>query len=536
LAPLAIGIFRTLWIAQLVSNIGTWMQQVGAQWLLVETSHAALLTALVQAASLLPVILLSLPAGVLADSLNRRWLLVGANGFTCLAAGLLTVLTWRDGGDPATVLILTFALGCGAAVANPTWQAIQPDLVPRRLLLPASAADSANINIARAVGPALAGALIAWSGPALVFALNTVSFLAVVAALLTWRQPPPSRGSAGLGPSIVSGLRYVRNAPGFKRVTLRVALFVFPASALWSLLAVLAHGVLRQESGAYGLMLAALGIGAVAGALMLPALRGRFSNNALVAGATLIFGLSLGTVALLQSLAAVLAVLAVAGIGWVCVLSILNTAMMLTLPAWVRARSLAVYNVVFMGGQGIGALLWGTIAAIIGVVPALLLAAALTVAALLTLPVWPLYSSTGDLDRTVVAVADSVPDAALPTAAGPVLIQIEYVVKSDQLPAFVTAMRALATSRRRTGATSWELWHLIDDSQLFVEQYSLHNWGEHIAQREERMTGYDRELETRAAALAEPNPVVRHLIKPKSVPIHDRGIAVADQLTRETKT
>ncbi|MDR0365692.1 MAG: MFS transporter, partial [Bifidobacteriaceae bacterium] len=221
LAPLAIGIFRSLWIAQLVSNIGSWMQQVGAQWLLVDRPHAALLTALVSAASLLPVLVLSIPAGVLADSLNRRWLLVGANGFMCLAAGLLTILTWTGNAAPSVVLILTFALGCGAAIGGPAWQAIQPDLVPRRLLLPASAVTSANINIARAAGPALAGVLVALAGPASVFLVNTISFLAVIGALVAWKDAPPSRGSVGMGPSIVAGIRYVRNAPGVRRIVVR---------------------------------------------------------------------------------------------------------------------------------------------------------------------------------------------------------------------------------------------------------------------------------------------------------------------------
>jgi MFS family permease len=532
MAPLAIRLFRLLWLAQLASNVGSWMQSVGAQWLLVDVRHAALLTALVSAASLLPVFVLSLPAGVLADSFDRRWLLMAANGFMTLAAGLLALLTWLGVAGPVEVLILTFALGCGSAVGQPAWQAIQPDLVPRALIPSASAITSANINIARAVGPALAGWLVAISGPALVFAINAISFLSVIGALALWHNRPRSRGATGMGPAIVSGLRYVRNAPGVRRIALHAAVFVIPASALWALLAVIAHGVMRQQSSGYGLMLGGLGLGAVLGALVLPWLRGRLSNNELLLGASLLYGLGMVAVGFLRSLAAVLGTLLVAGAGWVIVLSVLNTAMMLTLPAWVRARSLAIYSVVFMGGQGAGSMVWGFVAGAVGPVTTLLVASGLLVAGLAAMAIWPLYRLTGDLDRSIAKMPEDTSGDAAPASAGPVLIQIGYQVSQDQAEAFEQAARALALSRRRTGATSWDLWQDLADRGRFVEQYTLPTWGEHMAQREERITGYDRDLERRAAALAAPNPQVHHLIRPEHMPPTDRGIAVADRQNR----
>jgi MFS family permease len=528
MAPLAIRVFRWLWIAQLVSNVGSWMQSVGAQWMLVGDQHAALLTALVSAASLLPVFVLSLPAGVLADSLDRRWLLVGSSAFMALAAGLLALLTWLGAAGPAEVLILTFALGCGTALGGPAWAAIQPDLVPRYLIPSASAITSANINIARAFGPALAGALVAWSGPALVFAINAISYLSVIVALLVWPGTPHTGGAVGLGPAIASGLRYVRNAPGVRRITLRSAVFVVPASALWALLAVIAHQVMGQESGGYGLMLGALGVGAVIGALVLPSLRGRLDNNALLSWGTLVYVIGMLAVAFLRSLTAALAMLLVAGVGWVIVLSVLNTAIMLTLPDWVRARSLAIYSVVFMGGQGAGSMVWGFVASAIGPVATLILAAGLLVLGLVTMRIWPLYRETGRLDRTVAPMPDAMPNDAVPASAGPVLIEIAYQVSSANAAAFKQAARALAASRRRTGAITWDLWQDIAEPTQFVEQYRLATWGEHLAQREERITGYDRELERQARALAAPQPRVSHLIRPEHMPRVDRGIAVAD--------
>ncbi|MDR2453880.1 MAG: MFS transporter [Bifidobacteriaceae bacterium] len=528
LAPLGIGLFRTLWIAQLVSNVGSWMQAVGAQWLLVGGRDAALLTALVSAASLIPVFALSLPAGVLADSLDRRWVLVFSNAFMCLAAGLLALLTWSGNAGPAVVLMLTFALGCGTALGGPAWQAIQPDLVPRHLLLPASALSSANINIARAVGPALAGAVVAWAGPSLVFAINTVTFLGVIGAVLLLRTQRRSRGSVGLAPAVAAGLRYVRNAPGVRRIALRAALFVVPGSALWALLAVVAHSGLHLGSRGYGLMLGALGGGAVGGALLLPFLRGRLSNNAILALSTLLYSACLVAVALTGSVGLVVAVLLLAGVGWVCCLSVLNTAMLLSLPNWVRARSMAVYNVVFMGGQGLGALFWGAVGNLLGPDAALLAAAAITLGCLATMHLWPLYRATGTLDRTTQPMSESTPDDAVPASAGPVQIQIEYRVAADDESAFRRAARALASSRRRTGAVTWDLWQDVADQRVFIEQYTLPSWGEHLAQREERITGYDRELESRAEALAAPQPGVRHLVRPESMPRVDHGLAVAD--------
>jgi MFS family permease len=578
LAPLGIGLFRSLWIAQLVSNIGSWMQSVGAQWFLVESPNATLLTALASAAGLLPVLILSLPAGVLADALDRRRLLIWSSAFMCLAAGLLTVLTWAGQAGPGVVLGLTFALGCGSAIGGPAWQAIQPDLVPRDLLLTASAISSANVNIARAAGPALAGVLVAWAGPELVFGINALSFLAVISALWAWRTGRGSKPGAavktattehhpaassytvtsqnadtidgaaktadqshrirrlGMAPATVTGLRYVRNAPGVRRITLRAAVFVVPASALWALLAVLTHGQLGLGPSGYGLMLAALGVGAVGGALALPYLRGRASNNAILAGGSLIYGVGMVAVGVITNPAVVAGLLVVAGGGWVACLSVLNTAMLLSLPAWVRARSMAVYTVVFIGGQGIGSLLWGAVGAVLGPRAALLAAAAIALACLSTLPIWPLYRSTGTLDRGIAPMPEVMPEKIPAASAGPVQIQIEYQVAPVDVAAFRRAARAVAASRRRTGANSWALWQDVMDERLFIEQYSLPDWAEHMAQREERMTGYDRELEGELLALAAPNPAVRHLIRPSAMPRVDHGIAVADLKTRETST
>jgi quinol monooxygenase YgiN len=235
----------------------------------------------------------------------------------------------------------------------------------------------------------------------------------------------------------------------------------------------------------------------------------------------------MAAVAAFTSMPVVLVALVLAGVGWVVVLSVLNTAMMLSLPSWVRGRSLAVYSVAFMGGQGIGSAIWGLVATPLGPVLTLVVATGLMVIGQVTMPIWPLYRKTGALDRDIASMPETMPSNVIPASAGPVQIQIEYKVAADQVSRFEQAARALATSRRRTGASTWDLWQDLARPGRFIEQYTLATWGEHLAQREERVTGYDRELERAVNDLAAPNPRVRHLVRPEHMPRVDRGIAVA---------
>src|SRR6478752_5200830 len=283
-APLRSPVYRALWIAQLVSNLGTWMQTVGAQWMLVGDPRAAVLVPLVQTATTLPVMLLALPSGVLADLIDRRRLLIATQGAMAAGVGLLASLTGAGLTTPAVLLTLLFVIGCGQALTAPAWQAIQPDLVPAEQIPAAAALGSMSINGARAIGPAIAGVLVSLSGPTLVFALNAVSFVGIVIVLVFWKRDPiehnypPERALAALS----AGGRFIRSAPIVRRILLRAALFVVPASALWGLLPVIASGRLGLSSSGYGLLLGSLGAGAVLGAFMLSRIRARFGLNTLL--------------------------------------------------------------------------------------------------------------------------------------------------------------------------------------------------------------------------------------------------------------
>src|SRR4051794_13537524 len=287
-APLAFTMFRALWIAQFASNVGTWMQTVGAQWLLIDSSP--LLVSLVQTAASLPIVVLALPAGAWADLLDRRLLLLGAQFGMFLSAAALAATTFLGAASPVIILTLTFLLGCGNAVAGPAWQAIQPDLVDRPVLPQAAALNGVNMNLARAVGPALGGIVVATAGAAWVFALNAVSFVGIAAVVARWRAP--ERADVGSRERLVDALRaggrYVRHALIVRRLLYRAILFIPAASAVWALLPVVAAQNLGLSSAGYGLLLGMVGIGAVAGAFVIPRLRVRVGSAGLVTGAMLV--------------------------------------------------------------------------------------------------------------------------------------------------------------------------------------------------------------------------------------------------------
>jgi MFS family permease len=512
-APLRDAAFRSLWFALLASNIGTWMQTVGAQWLLVERSGTDTLVAVVQTASTLPIVLLALPSGALADTLDRRRLLIAVQSFLVAVGVLLTVLTIA-GRMPATLLLtLTFALGAGQALTTPAWQATIPDLVPRRQLASASALGAVSMNLARAVGPAVAGVLIARTGAGVVFGLNTLSFAAF--ALVLWHWRPPVAGYAAdperFGAAVRAGGRYVRHSPVVRRILLRAALFLVPGSALWALLPLIASRRLGLGSGGYGILLAAVGAGAVAGAVLLPRLRARWPANRLLSVAGAVFTVVLAVLGVTRSEAAAVVALLPAGVAWVMVLSSVNAAMQLFLPNWVRARGLAIYQMIFAGAQAAGALAWGALSDAAGLVTAHLVAAALMAAGVLTLRWWPMRDTTG-MDRDPAAYWPEPYLVLEPEGRdGPVLVTISYPVGVANEQAFIASMEAVRRGRLRTGAVQWGLFRDGEAPGCFVEVYLVPSWDEHRRQHEGRLTGADQEAEERAQSLTDGPPRATHL-------------------------
>jgi MFS family permease len=513
-SPLRHGLFRWLWIASVASNVGTWMQNVGASWMMTSLTRSTALIALVQAATSFPAFLLALPAGALADVLDRRRMLLFTQGWMTVAAaglGLLTLAGWTG---PGSLLAFTFLLGLGSAANGPAWQAIIPELVPRRELAGAVALGSISFNIARAVGPALGGLVVAAAGPGWTFLLNAVSFLGVMAVLYGWRRPADETvlpGERVLG-AMRTGVRYVRHSPEVLAPMIRGAAFIACGGSLWALLPVVARGLGRGPAG-YGLLLAALGGGAVAGAMVLPRLKRRNSTDLVAAAAVLVFAAATLALAVVRDFALLLVAMLLAGGAWLSLLSSLNVAVQTVVPSWVRARALSVYMVVFYGGLAGGSALWGALGERLGVTPALYLAAGGMVVGLAATRHLHLRSGEGlnlapsrQMPAPIVAY-DLEPDR------GPVLVTVEYRIRPEQAGEFVRAMQEVRRIRLRGGAFEWGLFADAASGDLYSEVFVVKSWLEHLRQHE-RTTVADRDLVNQARRFhvgPEP-PAVRHLI------------------------
>jgi MFS family permease len=521
-APLRRRWFRALWTAQFIANTGTWAQTVGAQWLMGDLGGSALQVALVQTAATLPVFLFVVPAGAFGDIVDRRRLLLLSQTLMLLAAAALAVLTAAGAVTPNRLLALTALLALGQALAAPSFQAVQPELVERGELPQAALLNGANANVARAVGPAVGGVLIAASGPAAAFALNAVSFLGVLVVLYRWPRPSTERplGAEPIRQAIRAGVRYVRSAPAFGSVLARSGLFMVFASGLWALLPALARGPLGLGPDGYGGLLVAVGLGAVIGTAVLPWLRARCGSGAVVTGAILLYAASVAVVGLTPSPAAVVAALVLAGLSWIAVQSTLGATAQLLLPTWARARALAYFQLVFMGGQAIGALAWGVVADAFGLRAAFLIpAGGLVLAALLGLLLVPL-GADHDVRHSELPWPQPPPSARWAPDAGPVLVTLEWQVRGEEVPEFLRVMRRLGQARRRTGAALWGVFQDAEDPELFLETFTVSTWHEHLRQHLERGTVADAELEQRARwhLVRSSGPVVRHFVWAYAVP------------------
>jgi MFS family permease len=500
--PLRNPVYRNLFIAQFVSNIGTLMQSVAAQWLLVEKHSSATIVALVQTASLGPTLFLGLFAGVLADIFDRRRLLMFLQSYAVLVALALAALTYAGRLTPTSLLAFTVAIGCASALTAPAWQAIQPEIVPREQIPAAASLASVSVNVARAVGPAIGGVVVALTGPAAVFGINAISFAAIIVALGRWRRPkqiaPIEREHLGQG--IITGLQYVANGPIFRRILLRAALFVFPASALLALLPVAAAHKWHLGASGYGVALGAIGFGAVLAVPLVAPLRQKASPNVLLAACAAAYGLAPLAVARLP-FAAATPVLVLSGMAWLITLTALNAAAQLHLPQWVRARGLSIYLLVFTGSQALGAYVWGVVATRAGVEIALIWSAVLLGVAALSVAVLPLRPSTGKLSRDISTAWPSPMVVFEPCPSdGPVLVTVRYRVSDKNRDGFVKAMSAVRRSRLRTGGHSWRLYRSLEHPETILERFTVPSWTEFERQHTERWLESDHAAADEAAS------------------------------------
>ena len=513
--PLREPLFRALWIAAVASNVGTWMEDVGEAWLMTSLSTSTLLVALVETAGTLPIVLLAVPSGALADLIDRRRLLLITQAWMLVVAATLGVLTVAGLTTPWVLLLLAFALGLGAAANAPAWEAITPELVTRTDLPAAVTLGAVAFNVARAVGPALGGLLVAAFGPGPVFLLNAVSFLGVIIVLYRWRRPveksnlPPEHVLGALR----AGLRYVRHTPAIQAVLVRAATFILCASALWALLPLVARRGLGLSAAGYGVLLGCLGLGGVTGASFLPKVRKKISTDTLVIGGTLIFAAVTIVLGYVHRAALAGGSLFFGGIAWIALLSTFNVAAQTASAAWVRARVLGVYMLAFFGGWACGSALWGWIASRVGISLTLLIAAIGLVAGLATGIRFKLRCGE-DLDLTPSAHWPEPKVQAQPEAqTGPVLVTIEYQIDPNDAEEFTQAARAAGHIKRRDGAFYWNLFRDTADPGRFVETFIVDSWAEHLRQHG-RLTQADRQIDDRVQAFhqGDERPKISHLI------------------------
>lgn len=510
-APLRHTVFAALFAAQLGSNVGSFFQAVAAAWLMGDLTTSPTLVALIQTATLLPVLLLGLPAGALADIVSRRLLLIATQAWMVTCASALAVLTLADLVTPAVLLTLTFAMGMGGALMGPAWQAIQPDLVPGEEFGQAVALSSLTFNTGRAIGPALGGALVAAAGPGWAFVVNAASFLGVMAVLVWWR---PSAGAVRPHPetlpgAVRAGWRYGANAPALRAVLIRTLAFAAPAAAIHALLPAVVRDRLGMGSGGYGILLGCFGIGAAAAAILRPRIEPKLPpdrqlvvSSFVVAGALVI----VGTVRVEWIIGAALFI---GGAAWTSATVTTNVSAQRVLPWWVRARGLGIYMLVLAGGIALGSALWGAIAGA-SIPAAHLTSAAVLVAGSATALRWPI-GGFQSLDLSRATPTDPMVALEPQPLDGPVLVTVTYRVTDHHRDEFLAMMRAVERDRRRSGAEQWGLFRDLADIDLYTETFVVGTWAEHLRQHERRTVNADVLLR-RARGFVDGDVTVGHLI------------------------
>jgi MFS family permease len=524
LAPFRTRIYFWIWAASLASNLGSLIQAVGASWLMTSLAPSPDMVALVQASTTLPIMFLSLPAGAVADIWDRRWVMLIAQSLLLAVSVVLALMTWLGHLNAWTLLTFTFLIGCGTALYGPSWQSSVGEQVPREQLPAAIALNILSFNIARTVGPAIGGVLVAASGPHAAFIANAISYIGLIVVLSRWRRPKPARvlPPESMGMAMLAGLRYARLSPQIRVVLIRALVFGMLASAIWALMPVIARDLLHGGALTYGFLFGAFGAGAVLGGAISVPVRQRLLSETLVRITSAAFGLTAIIAAFSHWLAVSMLGFVLGGASWVLALSTFNITIQTWSPRWVLGRTMAIYQMVTFGGMAIGSWLWGLIAHHGTIPEALLLAGSALIAAVLIgvkLPIAQPQTINLDPSRTWPEPKSRVDLAA---ESGPVVVTIEYRVAEQDRDSFLAAMHELQRIRRRDGARRWTLLQDVAEPDLWIERFQSPSWVEHIRQHH-RFTVADRDVERRVLAFhrgTEP-PVIRHFLERTPVPAEE---------------
>jgi MFS family permease len=511
-------VFTILWIATIVSNIGGWMYGAAAGWLMTRLTQDAFVVSLVQVASSAPLFLLALAAGALSDIVDKRKLLIWGESATAVLSAIFAAVVWLNWITPASLLWFLFLLGVLAALTSPAWQAVVPSLVPKEDVPGAISANSVGFNLSRAIGPALAGAIIGPLGIAAPFVINAVSNLGVIGVLIRWREPraataalPPERFSSAVG----IGLRYAINNVALRRTFVRTVAFFLFASSYWALLPLIARLRVSGGPAVYGFLLGAIGLGAVGAALVMPSWKRRLGADGLVAvasvgttGALVLFAIAREPI--VASLASI-----VAGASWIAGVATLNVSAQLSLPDWVRGRGLAMYMTVMFGSMTVGSALWGQVAVLTNLQIALFIAAGMMLVAIPLTWRWRLQTGE-ELDLTPSTQWPApVVTRSVEGGDGPVLVTIEYRIGADKRQSFLQALYQLQHERLRDGANAWGIFEDTSQSGRFLETFLVPSWTEHLRQHE-RVTNADYVLQEHIIGQLEGEPQITHFVAPRA--------------------
>ncbi len=524
MAPLRNPTFRRLWVSSQVSNLGGLIQAVGAGWLMTSLTSSHGMVALVQASNSLPIMVFSLVAGALADSFDRRRILIAAQVFMLAVSVALSLTAWLGVLSPWGLLAFTFLIGSGIALYNPSWQASMGDIVPRSDLSAAVSLNSMGFNLMRSVGPAIGGALVALAGAAAAFAVNALGYLPMIWSLIRWtpERVPARLPREPLGQALGAGLRYVSMSPNLMRVMGRAALFGFAASSVLALLPTVAREILEGTALTYGVLLGFFGLGAIGGVAANARIRSRFSNEKVVVGSFAGFALGVAGLGLSTHLAISGIALMISGACWVLALSLFNVSVQLSTPRWVVGRALSFYQTSVFGGMAAGSWCWGLLADAHGPDQALLAAALLLVLGAAAGRWLPLAEfGTLDLDP---AGRFHEPELRLDVRgrSGPIMIMVDYLIAAEDTDAFLAAMQVRRRVRIRDGARRWALLRDLENPESWTESYHVPTWVDYL-RHNERRTKADQDSHRALLALhrgPEP-PRIHRMIERQTVPAHD---------------
>ncbi len=514
-APLRHATFRRIWLASLLSNLGLLIQAVGAAWAMTQMTSSADKVALVQTALMLPVMLISMPAGAIADMYDRRLVALVSLSIALSGATALTVLAWLGLVTPPSLLAFCFVVGSGMALFGPAWQASVTEQVPAETLPSAVALNGISYNIARSFGPAIGGIVVATAGAVAAFAANALLYIPLLVVLYLWRRTSePSRlPRERLNRAIVSGVRYIANSPSIRVVLARTLATGLIGGSVSALMPLVARDLLHGGAQTYGIMLGAFGMGAVIGALNIAEVRKRMSGEAAIRACALSMGGAIAAVALSREPVLTAAALVIAGAVWMLAVALFNIGVQLSAPRWVAGRSLAAFQASIAGGIAIGSWGWGHLTDAVGVEAALLVSAALMLVSPL-LGLWLRMPRTGARNEDAEVLADPEVQLSLTGRSGPLVVEIEYRVAQDNARAFHNVMQEVQLSRQRNGAYGWSIARDIADPELWTERYHCPTWLDYLRQRN-RATQSERALHQRAMDFhLGPDPVrVRRMLE-----------------------